>query len=98
MARSGHNVLKKSVSIDPKVVEALSVARRRNLSAAVNEGLRVLAALDAQQHLVDQWEAEHGPFSEEELAPHLEVVLRAQIEHTKRVLHEAAEAHRTVTG
>ena len=46
--------------------------------------LRLLAALGAQQALVDEWEAENGPFSEEELRPFLETAMRAQIESTMR--------------
>jgi hypothetical protein len=72
--------VKKSVTIDPAVLERLSRQRRANLSATVNESLRLLAALDAQRSLVEEWEAEHGAFSEEELRPYLEAVLRAEVE------------------
>jgi hypothetical protein len=72
--------VKKSVTIDPAVLERLSRQRRANLSATVNESLRLLAALDAQRSLVEEWEAEHGAFSEEELRPYLEAVLQADME------------------
>jgi len=39
-----------------------------------------LAALDAQRSLVEEWEAEHGGFSEEELRPYLEAVIQAEME------------------
>jgi hypothetical protein len=45
-------------------------------------------ALDAQQALVDEWEAEDGPFAEEELRPFLETAMRAQIENTMRAIAE----------
>ena len=84
-----HNpAVKKSVTIDRELLDRLGVERTRNLSATVNESLRLLAALDAQQALVDEWEADHGPFSEEELRPFLETAMRAQIENTVRVKAE----------
>jgi len=84
-----HNpAVKKSVTIDRELLDRLGVERTRNLSATVNESLRLLAALDAQQALVDEWEADHGPFSEAELRPFLETVMRAQIENTIRVMAE----------
>jgi transposase len=72
--------VKKSVTIEPSVLERLSRKRRANLSATVNESLRLLAALDAQRSLVEEWEAEHGAFTEDELRPYLEVVLEAEAE------------------
>ena len=82
-----HNpAVKKSVTIDRELLDRLGVERTRNLSATVNESLRLLAALDAQQALVDEWEADHGPFSEEELRPFLETAMRAQIENTMRAM------------
>jgi hypothetical protein len=84
-----HNpAVKKSVTIDRELLDRLGVERTRNLSATVNESLRLLAALDAQQALVDEWEADHGPFSEEELRPFLETAMRAQIENTMRAMAE----------
>ena len=84
-----HNpAVKKSVTIDRELLDRLGVERTRNLSATVNESLRLLAALDAQQALVDEWEADHGLFSEEELRPFLETAMRAQIENTMRALAE----------
>jgi hypothetical protein len=44
------------------------------------------AALAAQRELVDEWEAEYGPFDDEDLRPFLETALRAQIENTMRIL------------
>ena len=84
-----HNpAVKKSVTIDRDVLDRLATERTRNFSATVNESLRLLAALDAQQALVDEWEAEHGQFSEEELRPFLETAMRAQIENTMRAMAE----------
>jgi hypothetical protein len=80
--------VKKSVTIDPDLLERLGPDRRDNFSATVNESLRLLAALDAQQALVDEWEAEHGPFDEEEMRPFLEAALQAQIDNTMRILTE----------
>jgi hypothetical protein len=80
--------VKKSVTIDRELLDRLGVERTRNLSATVNESLRLLAALDAQQALVDEWETDHGPFSEEDLRPFLETAMRAQIENTIRVMAE----------
>ena len=84
--------VKKSVTIDPEVIERLSPDRLDNLSATVNEGLRYLAALDVQRALVDGWEAEHGPFTEEELRPYLEAAIRAQAESAFRSLRRARRA------
>ncbi len=78
--------LKKSVTIDPDVIEALLPERTRNLSATVNEGLQILAALDAQQALVDEWEQKHGRFTDEELKPFLEAAIRAQVNNVLRAL------------
>ena len=58
----------------------------------VNESLRVLAALDAQQALVDEWEAEHGQFADEDLRPFLEAAMRAQMENTMRILADRSTA------
>jgi hypothetical protein len=80
--------IKKSVTVDPELFERLGPERTRNFSATVNESLRLLAALDSQQALVDEWEAEHGPFDEEELRPFLETAMRAQIQNTMRALAE----------
>ena len=87
-----HAAVKKSVTIDREVLDRLGAERTRNFSATVNESLRLLAALDAQQELVDEWETENGPFSEEEMRPFLETAMRAQIENTMRAVaqHRAA--------
>jgi predicted nucleic acid-binding protein len=82
--------LKKSVTIDPGVLESLGSDRRSNLSATVNDSLALVAALDAQRQLVRDWEEEHGPFTEDELKPFLDVVLRAQLETTLRGLRGSA--------
>lgn len=90
---AGHNAtVKKSVTIDPEVLERLGPERMRNFSATVNESLRLLATLDAQQALVEEWEAEHGPFDEEELRPFLEAAMRAQVQNTMRALAERRSA------
>jgi hypothetical protein len=83
-----HAAVKKSVTIDQDLLDRLGPERTRNFSATVNESLGLLAALDAQQELVDEWEAENGPFDEEELRPFLETAMRAQIENTMRILAE----------
>ncbi len=80
--------VKKSVTVDRELLARLGPERTRNFSATVNESLRLLTALDAQQDLVDEWEAENGPFNEDELRPFLETAMRAQIENTMRVLVE----------
>lgn len=89
---SRQTAVKKSVTVDPELLERLGPERTRNFSATVNESLRMLAALDAQQALVDEWEAEHGPFDESELRPFLEAAMQAQIENTMRVLAERRKA------
>ncbi|TMD98419.1 MAG: hypothetical protein E6I76_04425 [Chloroflexi bacterium] len=87
--------VKRSVTIDPEVLAELSPERRANLSAAVNDALRLLAAFDAQQRLVDEWEAEQGrPFTPEELAPYIEAAVRAQAELTMMVAEEAVHRYR----
>lgn len=83
-----HTAVKKSVTVDRELLDRLGPERKRNLSATVNESLRLLTALDAQQALVDEWEAENGPFDEEELRPFLETAMRAQMENTMRILAE----------
>jgi hypothetical protein len=87
-----YSAVKKSVTVDRELLDRLGPERTRNLSATVNEGLRLLAALDAQQALVDEWEAENGPFDEEELRPFLETAMRAQMENTMRILAERRAA------
>ena len=51
--------------------------------------LRHRAALEAQQALVDEWESQHGAFTEEELGPFLERIVRAQVNNSVRVLKVA---------
>lgn len=87
-----HTAVKKSVTVDRELLDRLGPERTRNFSATVNESLRLLAALDSQQALVDEWEAEHGPFAEEELRPFLETAMRAQMENTMRILSERPTA------
>jgi len=81
MALEIRRAVKKSVTIEPDVLAALSVERRQNLSATVNVGLRYMAALDDQRRMVAEWEAEDGAFTPEELAPYLEAAIRAQAQH-----------------
>ena len=94
MVTPARAAIKKSVTIDPEVLESLSAERRTNLSAAVNAGLRYMAALDDQRRIVAEWELEDGTFTPEELAPYLEVAIRAQAEHAARTVvaarHEPA--------
>lgn len=86
---SPRSAVKKSVTIEPEVLERLNADRLDNLSATVNESLRLLAALDSQQALVDAWEAEHRPFTDEELRPYLEAAIQAQVDSTLRALRRA---------
>jgi hypothetical protein len=64
-------VVKKSVSV-PDVVwsaaEAEAEASHTTVSALVAEGLEYLLAVRAGQHAVEEWEAEHGAFTPEEIA------------------------------
>lgn len=83
--------LKKSVTIDPDILDALIPARRANLSAAVNDGLHLLAALDAQEAIVAAWEKEHGEFTDEDLRPFLEAASRAQIDNLMRLIREGRQ-------
>ena len=87
-----HAAVKKSVTVDRELLDRLGPERTRNFSATVNESLRLLTALDAQRELVDEWEADHGPFDEEELRPFLETAMRAQIESTMRLIAERQAA------
>jgi len=80
--------LKKSVTIDQEVIDSLLPERTRNLSATVSEGLQILAALDAQQALVDEWEQKHGRFTDEELKPFLEAAINAQVNNVMRTLRQ----------
>ncbi len=80
--------LKKSVTIDQDVIDTLPPERTRNLSATVNEGLQIVAALDAQQALVDEWEQKHGRFTDEELKPFLEAAIKAQVNNVMRILRQ----------
>jgi len=88
--------LKKSVTIDPDVLEALVPERKANLSATVNDGLQLLAALDAQQALVQAWEKEHGQFTDDELKPFLEAAMRAQVENVMRLMRESRPSKASV--
>lgn len=87
--------LKKSVTIDRDVIKALRPERTRNLSATVNEGLELLAALDAQQALVDGWEKKHGRFTDEELQPFLEAAIKAQVNNVSRTLRTSQAREKT---
>jgi hypothetical protein len=73
----GAPAVKKSVTIDPDVLDSLSPERRANLSATVNESLRWIAARDAQLSLVEALEAEYGPVTEQEMRPFLDIATRA---------------------
>jgi hypothetical protein len=53
---------------------------------------KLVAALAAQQVLVDEWAAESGPFDEESLQPFLEAARRAQVRNTLRVRAERRPA------
>jgi len=83
--------VKKSVTIDPEVIKALLPKRKQNLSATVNESLELLAALDAQQELVDQWEKTHGRFTDAELRPFLQAAIQAQVKNVMRTLRPSPE-------
>jgi hypothetical protein len=84
--------LKKSVTIDADVLSGLDPERTENLSATVNESLRLLAALDKERRLVESWEAEQGrPFSEDELRPYVELILGAEVRNAVR-MRSAAQA------
>jgi post-segregation antitoxin (ccd killing protein) len=87
-----HAAVKKSVTVDRELLDRLGPERTRNFSATVNEGLHLLAALDAQQELVDEWETENDQFVEADLRPFLETAMRAQIENTMRILAERQAA------
>jgi hypothetical protein len=89
MALETRAAVKKSVTIEPEVLEALSPERLDNLSATVNTGLRYMAALDDQRRMVAEWEAEDGPFTSQELAPYLEAAIRAQAQHMALIHHDA---------
>jgi len=90
MTESAHAV-KKSVTIDADVLSSLAPERTENLSATVNESLRLVAALDKERRLVESWEAEQGhPFTEEELRPYVELILMAEVHNAVRVGRDAA--------
>jgi hypothetical protein len=60
---------KVSLSLDAQLLdEARQRAQGRSLSAYVNEGLRRQVLADRQRELLVEWEREHGPIPEEELA------------------------------
>jgi hypothetical protein len=62
--------VKRSVAFDPKVwKEAEAVARqeRTSLSALVNYALAEHLALQRGLRAMDEWQAEHGAFTEDEL-------------------------------
>ena len=83
--------VKKSVTIDADVLAALAPGRTENLSATVNESLRLVAALDKERHLVEAWEAEQGhPFTEDELRPYVELILMAEVRNARRPGEDAA--------
>ena len=84
MAQSAHAV-KKSVTIDADVLSSLAPERTENLSATVNESLRLVAALDKERRLVESWEAEQGrPFTDDELRPYVELILMAEVRNAVR--------------
>lgn len=63
--------VKRSVAFDPEVwKEAEAAARqgRTSLSALVNEALAEHLALQRGLRAMNQWQAEHGAFTDDELA------------------------------
>ena len=77
--------VKKSVTIDADVLSSLAPSRTENLSATVNESLRLVAGLDRERQLVASWEDERGrPFSEAELRPFIELILAAELRNRVR--------------
>lgn len=63
--------VKRSVSFDPevwKVAEAAAREEGTSLSALVNDSLTEHLALRRGLRAMEQWQADHGPFTEEELA------------------------------
>jgi len=87
--------LKKSVTINPEVIKALRPKRKENLSATVNQSLELLAALDAQQELVDEWERKHGRFTDAELKPFLEAAIQAQVKNVMRSIRTSENERAT---
>lgn len=84
------NAVKKSVTIDAEVLSALAPERTQNLSATVNESLKLVAALDKERRLVESWEAEQGrPFTDEELRPYVELILMAEVRNASRISRDA---------
>ena len=84
------HAVKKSVTIDSDVLSSLAPERTENLSATVNESLRLVAALDKERRLVESWEAEQGrPFTDEELRPYIELILTAEVRNAARVHKDA---------
>src|SRR5258708_17033901 len=98
MAQSAHTI-KKSVTIDADVLSALDPERTENLSATVNESLRLIAALDKERRLVESWEAEQGrPFTDEELRPYVELILTAEVRNALRARTSAAPSAKASCG
>jgi hypothetical protein len=88
--RPPSHAVKKSVTIDSEVLASLAPERTENLSATVNESLRLVAALDKDRRLVESWEAEQGrPFTDEELRPYIELILTAEVRNAVRVHKDA---------
>jgi len=84
------HAIKKSVTIDPDVLSSLGPERTENLSATVNESLRLVAALDKERRLVESWEAEQGrPFTDAELRPYIELILTAEVRNAARARNDA---------
>ncbi|MGH7722119.1 MAG: hypothetical protein ACRENL_04695 [Candidatus Dormibacteria bacterium] len=89
--------VKKSVTIDADVLASLAADRTANLSATVNESLKLVAGLDRERRLVEAWEAERGrPFTENELRPYVDVILAAELRNRVRVAREAAPSSTAV--
>jgi hypothetical protein len=83
--------VKKSVTIDADVLASLAPSRKANLSATVNESLRLVAGLDRERRLVEEWEAERGrPFADDELRPYLELIVATELRNRARLAQEAA--------
>jgi len=72
--------VKRSVAFDPEVWKEAEAAARRertSLSALVNDALAEHLALQRGLRAMDQWQAEHGAFTDDELAAADEALDRA---------------------
>lgn len=72
--------VKRSVAFDPDVwkeAEAAARQERTSLSALVNDALSEHLALQRGLRAMDEWQAEHGAFTDDELAAADEALDRA---------------------